>query len=1289
MPGGSRKAKTITSTAESQLTDEATILTSNVDGNQESRKKNGKEKETPPTHSCALCKWPDNNEMVMCDACSQWHHYICVDETDGVRDRDWTCAKCLELAEKHSRVHSLAKGAGTNMCEEERQKRLEMLKEKKQLKEKFALKRLELQEKLEEEYLQEKYMLLQINDAGGLRDDEQAKVHSDRDGSVSGAGRIRQWLNEVEEYGGGGTIASLEPRRNRNADRHQPEVRCRVQLAYPNTQQNESTGETSQAVHGSGNHHSSESALQVFRPEQKSTPRDQIGQSRPSENHGQLDSFVLNRSQLAARQGVSKDLPEFNGNPEDWPLFFCTFTSSTAMCGFTNEENMLRLRKCLKGRALDAVRCHLLHPTNVAKVLSTLKMLFGKPETIVEAIKMKIRTLPTPDMDRLETLVSFALSVENLCATIDACEVSDFMYDSSLRCELINKLPTNHQLEWARHARSLTSPKLSDLSSWLYALAEDASSILITAPTSRKSRKGEKYLNVHSSYEQRDESQYSVEFSQRDRRPRENESKECRICKGTCSTVSKCQRFIQMSYEAKWAAVKELHLCKKCLRRHSGICRMQKVCGIDGCSYKHHQLMHKKLEVHAAEVDEKICNLHQSQFNEVLFRIVPVTLYGPKAVVQTYAFLDDGSEITLIEETLADQLELKGPQHSLCLKWTGDTRRYEERSKIVNLRISGKGKPIEKSHNLSEVRTVRELKLPNQSLIADEMKKKYLHLKNIPFESYDRATPRILIGLDHAHLGNATKIREGSLNQPIAIKSRLGWIVFGSCTDKKPASSFVNIHFLPKCECSIDDTLHRVVKDYFSLDSVGVAQTKTLLSTEDQRALELLCAKTRPVGGRYEVGLLWKYENVRLPNSRDMALRRWQCLDRRLTKDENLARSMEAQIKGYLEKGYIRKLTQDEISAKYPRVWYLPIFPVVNPNKPEKLRMVWDAAAKSHGISLNSVLLKGPDQLNSLFSVLLKFREYKTAFSGDIREMYHQVLIDKTDQQCQRFLWKDDRSSSSPSEYIMCVMTFGASCSPSSAQYVKNINAQKFQTRFPEAVDVIINRHYVDDALVSVEMEEDAIRIAKEVYEIHRSGGFEIRNWISNSRRFLNALPGPQTQEKSLSLSSELATEKILGMYWDTASDSFKFKLSNRHDPELLNGDRVPTKREILRTLMMIFDPLGLIGNVLMYLKVILQEIWRVGVGWDDTITDEQFQKWLMWLKVLPALQEIRIPRCFRSSTSTSDKTQVQMHTFVDASESGFAAVVFLSGSTGLIPVIFYAGLSRITDGTVHLWEHE
>lgn len=89
-----------------------------------------------------------------------------------------------------------------------------------------------------------------------------------------------------------------------------------------------------------------------------------------------------------------------------------------------------------------------------------------------------------------------------------------------------------------------------------------------------------------------------------------------------------------------------------------------------------------------------------------------------------------------------------------------------------------------------------------------------------------------------------------------------------------------------------------------------------------------------------------------------------------MTKDPELLRVMDGKNTEYLEKGYIRKLPSEELRVNHNRVWYLPVFPVTNPNKPGKVRIVWDAAASAHGVSLNSTFLTGPDQLTSLPAVI-------------------------------------------------------------------------------------------------------------------------------------------------------------------------------------------------------------------------------------------------------------------------------------------------------------------------------
>ena len=69
---------------------------------------------------------------------------------------------------------------------------------------------------------------------------------------------------------------------------------------------------------------------------------------------------------------------------------------------------------------------------------------------------------------------------------------------------------------------------------------------------------------------------------------------------------------------------------------------------------------------------------------------------------------------------------------------------------------------------------------------------------------------------------------------------------------------------------------------------------------------------------------------------------------------------------------------------------------------------VLNGAAKFHGHSLNNALLTGPDLLQSLIHVLLRFRQYQHAVSADIEGMFLQVGVIPADQSSLRFLWRED-----------------------------------------------------------------------------------------------------------------------------------------------------------------------------------------------------------------------------------------------------------------------------------------
>ncbi|XP_062713978.1 uncharacterized protein LOC134290794 [Aedes albopictus] len=296
----------------------------------------------------------------------------------------------------------------------------------------------------------------------------------------------------------------------------------------------------------------------------------------------------------------------------------------------------------------------------------------------------------------------------------------------------------------------------------------------------------------------------------------------------------------------------------------------------------------------------------------------------------------------------------------------------------------------------------------------------------------------------------------------------------------------------------------------------------------------------------------------------------------------------------------------------------------------------------------------------SLTTVLYRFRQRQIAIAGDIREMFHQIQIRPQDRQAHRFLWRDERGETSK-QYVMDVATFGSTCSPSSAQYIKNRNAEEWSEQYPEAAVAIIECHYVDDYLDSLDCEEEAVQLALDVKTVHAKAGFDMRNWLSNSELVVQRVGDPGQQvTKSFTVGKSSETERVLGMSWTPKEDTFTFAVHFRSDIQsLISGTSVPTKRQVLRAVMSVLDPLGLVAVFVIHGKCLVKDIWRTKIGWDDPIPEKLHETWRRWIQVLQQLPQLELPRCYFPNYSVGSLRSLQLHVFMDASETAYSCVAY------------------------------
>ncbi|XP_036340978.1 uncharacterized protein LOC118750366 [Rhagoletis pomonella] len=621
-------------------------------------------------------------------------------------------------------------------------------------------------------------------------------------------------------------------------------------------------------------------------------------------------------SHVAARQAITKDLPSFSGKPEEWPLFITNYVQSTERCGFSDQENLIRLQKCLKGAALESVRGKLMMPATVNLAIETLRMLFGRPDVIHETLQRKLREVPPVRIERLESLIEFGLAVQNYRATMQALGLDGYLDDPMLLNELLSKLPGEMKLEWGRRRLSLARVDIIAFDEWLFGLASCASQVTPVNSVPSEVKVGNKgrreRLLVH------DASSTSAS------RTPGSQKVSCHKCTGA-HDLAECREFKALSRQLRWQLIKEKRLCIRCFKNHQvRRCNSNKWCGVDGCRLAHNPLLHgqrlqQQTKPHEsddtgnAEVENSVICLHQKPHDRAIFRYVPVTLHANGVTLETVALIDEGASCTLLDDTLARQLKLSGPSEELCLRWTGNITQQDKNSQIVSFEISARGNDSVK-YGRRSVRTIANLKLPRQSLQVGDIRERD-HLKSLPIVSYDSSRAGLLIGLDHVKLCVPLEVRQSQNDGLVAARCRLGWSVYGRDRhDRSPNERLMHI-----CECSKDGNLDNLMRSFFSVESVGISPTvKPPMSKDDERAWQIMQSTTKYVESerRWETGLLWRFDRIDLPQSYQMALKRLECLERKMEKNPHLKDFITECIQDYLRKGYVRKLSADEISHR-------------------------------------------------------------------------------------------------------------------------------------------------------------------------------------------------------------------------------------------------------------------------------------------------------------------------------------------------------------------------------------
>ena len=287
---------------------------------------------------------------------------------------------------------------------------------------------------------------------------------------------------------------------------------------------------------------------------------------------------------------------------------------------------------------------------------------------------------------------------------------------------------------------------------------------------------------------------------------------------------------------------------------------------------------------------------------------------------------------------------------------------------------------------------------------------------------------------------------------------------------------------------------------------------------------------------------------------------------------------------------------------------------------------------------------------NDLTGVLLRFRQEPIAVTCDIEGMFHQVRVNPEHRDLLRFLWWEDNDPSKGLvDYRMTVHLFGATSSPSCANFALKETANDFEGEYGEqAAEFIRKDFYVDDGLKSVPTTASAVELVKKVKAMSHQGGFNLHKFSPRRNQEHPRTEG--VKEIDLVL-DKLPLERTLGVQWCVESDSFEFKI--------VLQDKPCTRRGILSTVSSVYYPKGFVAPLMLQGKAILQELCVLNLDWNEPVPEEAEMKWERWRMELMKLQSIKIPRCYKPS-HFGQVIRAELHHFSDASVQGYGQCSYL-----------------------------
>ncbi|XP_075162921.1 uncharacterized protein LOC142235555 [Haematobia irritans] len=945
--------------------------------------------------------------------------------------------------------------------------------------------------------------------------------------------------------------------------------------------------------------------------------------------------------------------PKFAGDYSEWPDFYSMFRTVIGEDNdLTKIEKFQHLRSCLTGSALDTIRSLEIIEENYDKAIDLLIKRFDNKRLNFQAHIRDIFGLSSVEDGSVAKLRHLSDSINSHLRALLTMGSKEQIADCMLIHLVGRKLDAATRSKWEESTPNNDIPKWDNMAEFLQQWCQRLENVEYAMVTKTPSQK---VGNKHSFTNNRKRSFVVTN----------DNSKVCNNCKSEDHNIYNCPEFLSLTPSQRFQIAKKFNLCLNCLRKGHGL-KSCKSSSCRHCTQKHNTLLHMDskdpfsnnsnsenipstsngLSSTNPYVDRNIASasnqlpysvLVASSTNEPenydkvqnAFLATAIVFVKGKSGFRfpCRAILDSASQANFITTNCLNRLQLKADFSTTVVSGIGQTDFSSMKS--VQFCIESHFDSSTAYISAAVISTIIDKQPPASIDISSWNIPPNLKLADPKFNESGRID--LLIGSEIFF----ESLCDGKISMapglPVLVKSKFGWIVGGGGNQfVRRSMCLVGIKETP--DPAFDIKLHDLIRSFWEIEN-NLELVKKVPKEDIECEQHFVENYTRLESGEYSVRLPFKSSPKLLGNSYEQALRRFKNLEKRLH---------SAFIKEYCELNHMSLITS---TPKDVPVYFLPHHCVVKEESTTtKLRVVFDGSSRTtSGLSLNDVLMCGPNIQPLLFDILIRFRSFYIALTGDICKMYRCVRMASPDNYLQCILWRDN--SNEPIKiFRLDTVTYGTK----SASFLAIRSMQQLacdeRKNYPIGSKIVFRDFYVDDLISGGSTIEEVNEIKEQTTNLLRRGNFVIRKWCSNDPHIMRNIP-ENNKEKLLTFSDCNNVTKTLGLVWSPESDSFLFS----HIPVYSQRN---TKRSVMSTIARIYDPLGLIGPVVTKVKVFLQLLWKEKIEWDEILPHKLNIEWGHIYDELKHINNCSFPR-----RVLTPKSKTEVHAFCDASRIAYGAL--------------------------------